>query len=148
MQSIILPVRLSGQHPHCSTLKEFCALLETEYVSISGPMCLLLFKVGVSWLFHTWVQFSWFKLKEGLYLIIWKINQHVLCRKSKNVTWFMEGTANILCLVQVIMYDMSCILDGNLILFIHLFLSKLTEEDVEWSKTMVSIIVRLFRYWI
>lgn len=37
----------------------------------------------------------------------------------------------ILCFVQVVMYDLSCFLDANLILLIHLFLSKLTEEDVE-----------------
>lgn len=46
----------------------------------------------------------------------------------------MEGTANLLCLVQVVMYDLSCFLDVNLILFIHLFLFKLTEEDVEYQK--------------
>lgn len=43
----------------------------------------------------------------------------------------MEGTGNLLCLVQIIMYDLSSFLDANLILFTHLFLSKLTEEDVE-----------------
>lgn len=58
----------------------------------------------------------------------------------------MEGTGDLLCLVQIIMYDLSSFLDANLILFIHLFLSKLTEEDVEWSEIMVSTIVWLFMY--
>lgn len=44
------------------------------------------------------------------------------------------------------MYDLTSFLDASLILFIHLFLSKLTEEDVEWSEIMVSAIVRLFGY--
>lgn len=56
----------------------------------------------------------------------------------------MEGAGNILCIMQIIMYDLSCFLDANLILFINVFLSKLTEEDVEWSKIMVSTVGRLF----
>lgn len=49
----------------------------------------------------------------------------------KMLTWFVEDAANILCIMRIIVYDLSCFLDANLILFINVFLSKLTEEDVE-----------------